>query len=95
MTALHLAAYSNKNPLILTALLDSGFNPNARNEDNQTPLHLAAEWSDSPAVLTTLLDAGADPKAQDKDANTPWDLAKDREALKGSEAYWQLNDGRF
>ena len=29
------------------------------------------------------------------DGKTPWDLAEANEDLKGSDAYWRLNDARF
>ena len=60
-----------------------------------TPLHRAAESNQNPDVITALLDAGSDPKARNKPGKTPWDNAKDNEALKGSAAYWRLNDARF
>ena len=49
----------------------------------------------SPSVIEALLDAGADPTLRDEDGKIPFDYAKDNEALKGTEAYWRLNDGRF
>ena len=47
------------------------------------------------ADVTDCLRSGADPKARDKVGKTPWDYAKDREPLKGSDAYWRLNEARF
>ena len=29
------------------------------------------------------------------DGRTPWDLVQENDALKGSDAYWQMNDARF
>ena len=62
-----------------------------------TPLHAAAMSNANPAVITALLDAGADPKARSfvDGKKTPWDYAKGREPLKGSDAYWRLNDAQF
>ena len=80
-------------------VLDNGhcvfdLRPRSRAPDD-TPLHLAAQFNKDPAIITALLDAGADPKARNANAMTPWDHAKDNEALKGSDAYWRLNDARF
>ena len=63
--------------------------------DTDTPLHWAARSNKNPAVIEALLNAGAGPNARDRNGKTPWDLAKDREALKGSDAYWKLNQARF
>ena len=49
----------------------------------------------TPAVIEALLDGGADAALRDEGGNVPFDYAKDNEALKGTDAYWRLNDGRF
>ena len=49
----------------------------------------------NPAVVITLLDAGADPKAKTTDGKTTFDLAQENDKLKGTDAYWRLNDLRF
>ena len=59
-----------------------------------TPLHAAAEHNENPAVIEALLDAGADATARDDYGRIPYDYAEDNEALKGSAAYWRLNDAR-
>ncbi len=41
------------------------------------------------------MDVGADPNALDFDGKIPWDYAKENEALKGTDAYWRLNELRF
>ena len=79
----------------VTDCLRSGADLEARAEDGWTPLHRAASFTANPAIITALLNAGADPKARNEDGMTPWDCAKDNEALKGSDAYWRLNDARF
>ncbi len=38
---------------------------------------------------------GANRKVWNKACRTPWNNAKDNETLKGSAAYWRLNDARF
>ena len=47
------------------------------------------------AVIEVLLAAGADPMARNVEGETPWDLVKRNRELKGSDAYWRLNDARF
>ena len=95
MTPLHAAAASTDNPAVIAALIDRGANPNARGGTGWTPLHLAALSNGNPAVITTLMERGADPKARDGEGKLPWNYAKDREELKGSDAYWRLNEARF
>ena len=84
-----------ENPAVIEALLDAGADLKARDEGGLTPLHWAARSNESPAIITALLDAGADPKARDSLGETPWDCVKDRKPLKGSKAYWRLNDAQF
>ena len=94
-TPLHYAAVLNANVPIINALLQGGSDPNARMEYGETPLHAAAMMNENPAVLVALLDGGADPIARDDDDQTPWDYAKENESLKGTTAYWCLNDARW
>ena len=75
-------------------LLDAGADVNARNEDGLTAL-IAAALSGTAENVKVLLDAGADASHKDKDGKTAWDLAQDNEKLKGTDAYWMLNDARF
>ena len=83
-------------PAVITALVAAGADPTARDELlGWTPLHMAANHNENPAVLTALLDAGADPTARDKLGELPWDVAQDNAALKGTDAWWRLNEGRF
>ena len=69
----------------LTATADNG----------NTDLYKKAAKTDNPIIITALLEAGADPKAKTEDGKTPWDYTKENEALKGTDAYWLLNDLRF
>ncbi len=75
--------------------LKAGGKVAARDQTGATPLHTAAFKSKTPAVIKALLDNGADPAARDKQDKTPWDYAKRNSNLKGTDVYWQLNEGRF
>ena len=90
-TPLHWATTSEA----VTALLQAGANLEARDEYRGTPLHRAAELSKNPEVIKVMLDAGADTAALNAAGKTPWDLVQVNDALKGSDAYWRLNDARF
>ena len=46
-------------------------------------------------TVKVLLDAGVDASVKSNDGKTAWDLAQDNEQLKGTDAYWKLNDLRF
>ena len=93
-TPLHDAA-ENKNPDVIKALLAAGAKLEARGKYGFKPLHEAAQSNENPAVIEALLEAGANPMAPNVGGKTPWDFAQDNEALKGSDAYWRLNEARF
>jgi len=94
-TPLHGAAEQNKNPAVVDALLKGGANVNARIKGSRrTPLHFAAATNKT-AVVGALLKAGADAGARDRIGRTPFDFAKKNSKLKGTDAYWRLNDERF
>ena len=60
-----------------------------------TPLHLVAMNNDNPAIIEVLLEVGADPAGRSGDGETPWDVVPADSPLRGTDAYWRLNDGRF
>ena len=93
-TPLHLAA-GRANPSVVKALIEGGADSGARSEGGLTPLHMAAYNNANPFVIKALIEGGANPAARDEDGFTPFDYAKDNEALKGTDAYWLLNEGRF
>lgn len=83
-TPLHRAASNNRNPEVLTLLLEAGADVDARaeasfrNEAGDTPLHGLfissvgmTLFSQNPEVITLLLDAGADVNARNAIGDTP------------------------
>ena len=92
-TPLHSAAGFGTAETV-TALLEAGANPTARNDNGQTPLHVAAEFGTAETV-TALLESGVDPNVRNNDGELPVDHAEDNEQLRGTDAYWRLNDARF
>ena len=71
---LHLAAFNNENPDVLTVLLNAGADVNGRGRFGGTPLLFAAFRNENPNVLKALLDAGADLNARISSGNTPLHL---------------------
>ena len=86
-TALHAAAEGNLAASVMVSRIEVLF-------AGRTPLHVAAANA-APSVVTALIEGGADPGARDEWGKTPFDYAEDNEALRGTDAYWRLNDGRF
>ena len=80
---------------ILRALVDAGAHSSARDRSGRTALHQAAEFSPFPSIIEALLDAGADAKSKDHEGRTPYDVAVSNPQLKGSNAFWRLNDSRY
>ena len=93
MTPLHWAA-RNGTPEAVGVLLAVGAAVEARTKSGMTPLHWAAS-NGTPGTVSALLDAGADPKAKTTDGKTAFDLIQENKKLKGTDAYWRLNDLRF
>ncbi len=73
-TPLHLAARSNPDPDVVTALVEAGADLHAPGGESyrrgNTPLHYAGE-NPNPAVAAALLDAGADAHVQAQGGRTP------------------------
>lgn len=94
-TPLHLAAANNPAPSVIMALAEAGADPRAHDEVGNTPLHLAAMKNDARAIVA-LTRAGTDPGERDEDGATPFGYARrHNEALRGTNAYWRLNEARF
>ena len=70
-TPLHQAAYFNKNPEVITTLIEAGADVNAKNVVGATPLHAAALINRNPEVLRVLIEAGADVNAKNAVGETP------------------------
>ena len=95
-TPLHCAAGDNQTLEITKALLENGAKPNARAASGHTPLHHGAEFeSINPDVIMLLLDNNADGKLKGADGKTPFQSAKGNPNLKGTKAYWALNDAQY
>lgn len=78
-TALHAAVWIEKNgPAMTKLLLDLGENPNARDDEGQTPLHYAAEHDNLP-IARVLVEHGAKLRIRDEWGDTPAMLARDEE----------------
>ena len=95
MTPLMYAAWNNQNPEIIKLLLGAGANVNAKDKNGKTPLMWAAEDNQNPEIIKILIDAGADGKARDNKGKTAFDYAEANKHIKGTEAYWLLNDARY
>ena len=67
---LHLAA-ARHDPAAITALIEAGADPDARDKDDQTPLHRAVMSNCDPATAACLIKFGADPDARDRNDWTP------------------------
>ena len=96
-SALHWAAMWSSPIECLDYLLETGLQIDSRTRTGNTPLHEAAQCplSCKSHVIPWLLSKGADPRAKNSDGKTPWDLAQENEELKGSKAFWALNDAYY
>jgi len=82
-------------PEQVQAAIKSGAQVNDSDTLGQTPLMHGAECNENPDVITTLLKAGADAKAKSIEGKTAFDYAQNNPTIKGTKAYWELNNARF
>ncbi|HQJ23369.1 MAG TPA: ankyrin repeat domain-containing protein, partial [Rectinema sp.] len=82
-------------PEQVQAAIKSGAQVNDSDTLGQTPLMHGAECNDNSDVITTLLNAGADAKAKSIEGKTAFDYAQNNPTIKGTKAYWELNNARF
>ena len=82
-------------PENLKVLLDAGADVNARDWRAVWTALMWAAVNGTAKTVKVLLDAGVDASVKSNDGKTAWDLAQDNEQLKGTDAYWKLNDLRF
>ena len=93
VTPLHLAVTVDNLESTLT-LLDIGADVNSLANGGISVLLTASSFS-GPAIILTLLGAGADAKLSDELGHLPIDAAKENPKLKGTKAYWALNDAQY
>ena len=79
----------------IETVIKNGTDVNARGEDGETALMLAAYGNTNPEIISVLLKNGANAHAKDKDGNRAIDLVSENENIKGTKAYWELNDASY
>ena len=84
-TMLHRAARYSSNSAVVSVILDTGFNPNARDDSGWTPLHYAVHFNENHVVSSVLVEAGADPDVRNDDGDTPLHIAVFNAAYGDSE----------
>ena len=82
-----LAAASNPDEQVISALVAAGAGVNARGPRGWTALMMAAYDNPNPEVVAALLMAGADGKMRSEAGRTAYDYAEDNEKVVGSPAY--------
>ena len=90
------AALSSNNSEKVKLLLQSRANIEASNADGWTSL-MYASIGRNEEILHVLLDHGALSQRVllDSSERNAWDLIQSNQDLKGTHAYWRLNDLRF
>ena len=86
-------------PQTLNLLLSAGAEVNAKGLGGDTVLHTLLRFKiysapDAEESILTLLRYGANALIPNDEDKTPWDYAQ-TEQLKGTQAYWALNDARY
>jgi len=74
-TPLHIAAQYNVNPEILTLLINSGCQLNAKKYDGMTPIQMAAMENPNPEIISTFILYGEDVHQRDDQGNNLLHLA--------------------
>ena len=80
---------------IATVLLKAGAEVDARSADGLTPLMYAARENENPNIIMELLAFGADGQIIDPEGKNAFAYAENNDQIKGTAAYWALNDARF
>lgn len=73
--ALKVAIENNYSIESIKKLLESGADPNKKDNSGYTALHCAADYNDDPKVLELLIQYKADPKIKNNEGHTPLDIA--------------------
>ncbi|MFW6025874.1 MAG: ankyrin repeat domain-containing protein [Candidatus Woesearchaeota archaeon] len=56
---------------------------------------MASRYNSNPEVINVLLNNGADGSIKCEKGKMAFDYAKDNKGLKGTDAYWRLNDAQY
>ena len=76
-------------------LLEAGANVSAKDIQGRTPLYHAAEFGKEPAIIQLFLDLGVTRNMLNHEIHAIWKQAKETRQLRGTKAYWNLNEARF
>jgi ankyrin repeat protein len=84
------AAALNRDPIVITVLIEAGAKVNDRDSDGVTPVMIAARANRNPAVITALLKGGADGAEKSGSGKTAFDYAASNESLRETVVYATL-----